>query len=153
MWARALLECKHSTKISLKLVAYFWFGGYFNIFFTWYFWKSLGVRLTVFLQRYSSEILSVYRQCTILTICERALNLNEKFLRYRIMKFFLIFKKFQIFQIFKLSYLPNYNSYEKNKGIFGISINIPFRKMVTWDQLGQSNFSIFFDFWKVVRFR
>ena len=49
LWARAQLECKHSTKISLKLVAYFWFGGYFNIIFTWYFWKSLGVRLTVFL--------------------------------------------------------------------------------------------------------
>ena len=56
---------------------------------------------------------------------------------------FIIFKKFQIFQIFKLSYLPNYNSYEKNKGIFGISIKLPFRKMVTWDQLGQSNFRFF----------
>ena len=57
---------------------------------------------------------------------------------------FEIFIIFQVNPIFKLSYLPNYNSYEKNKGIFGIPIKMPIRQMVTWTHLGQSNFSIFF---------
>ena len=61
---------------------------------------------------------------------------------------FEIFIIFQVNPIFKLSYLPNYNSYEKNKGIFGIPIKMPIRQMVTWTHLGQSNFSIFFRFLK-----